>query len=292
MAYQRMTKEEKDKGLKEIFGLADDELESTTPPAEVDDFYDEPSAEVEEPTAKPETRDDSADMPPWMKVLSQRVEETAQEARAARQEAAQTRQEYQRGQQQFQQQQRQQPQPEPEEAFWADSSYVNEVAGKIEKSRQDDMRMVHKVALNQEWQNVNGLYDAYAAELARDPDMPKLEDVIPREHMKRTFDAFAANPAQFGGYGQNWRQIFTGAYQQASNPHLVKKLKDAKAQSDQLAKKREAKKVEQNNNLTKVARSGSAAQEPRTPSNNKRARREYRHSSVRGAALAFINSGD
>lgn len=285
---------QQDPEFRSLLGLDDQDTSLVMDPP-----IDEPETEAEEiddeffrdeePTEQPAKPVEQVEEPAWVKLLNQRVEESAAEARAARQEAAATRQEYQRQQQYLQQQQAQAQKPqEEEERFWADSGYVQDVVSKVEQARQNDMRTIHQVALTQEWQNMNALYDAYAAKVNADPDMPKLEEVIPREHVKTTFKAFAANPQAFNGYGQNWEAIFAGAYKEASQPHLVRKIKDAKAQQDELAKKRETKKVENTKNLTKVARSGSVVQEPKETV--KRARRDYRQ--VRSAALRYINSGE
>jgi len=294
----RLTRKEKDEQLKSILGLEDEPASDTNQDLEFSDnlarepeesFYDEvkeygDDGTIEEEPAKPVVDD----TPDWAKVLQQKVEDSNQKNRALEAELRTMRQYQQQEsqQQRYEQpryQQQQQQQPADDEPYWVDSRELRQVEERIAHAE----RLNHQVLLRQEYESMNAALRALDAEFSKDPSMPKLNEVVAEDNIKRTFQAFAQNPAAMGGYGQNWHQVIQTAYKINSQPIISQRLKEQQAKADEMAKKREEKQVAKTQNLTKVARSGAAVQEPRE--SYKPGVRTYRHKSTREAALRIIN---
>lgn len=292
--YKRMTDEEKAKGLADIFGEEDAEKLTFSDPANREpspSFYE--VEEEEEGEDEDEGRDNPSeavqpsttaqdDEPAWVKAMNRRNEDLQAEVRAQRSELASLRQ--------YQAQERQQPRQEQpvqeEQDFWATGSDIKQAEQRIRQEYQQTQEAVYRMSVNQEWNNFQQSVMRLQHEL-REQGHPEMAEVLPARNLRATFDAFVRNPNAFGGFNQNWYDSLKSAYKTVAFDHLAKKTKEAQAKADEVAKKRTEKAAQNNNNLKKIAKSGSPVQEPQKKQWT-RERRSYKSSFVRNAALKIL----
>jgi hypothetical protein len=139
-----------------------------------------------------------------------------------------------------------------------------------------------------------GIFDRDIKEIVA--QHPQFKEYYNDQHLDNVWREYAKNPNAFapgnGGnpFGQKWKEGLMAGFKQRDYDRISSIKAETKAKADELDKKRREKSAENNKNLGKVPRSGTAYQEPAAkPLDSKR--RDFKDKSLRGEMLRHMAQG-